>query len=55
MDIISLTSILYELELLGFIKVVRTAGLDIIKINGDFSFISSVEEYYKMLNSRNGD
>ena len=55
MDIISLTSILYKLELLGFIKVVRTAGLDIIKINGDFSFISSVEEYYKMLNSRNGD
>lgn len=55
MDIISLTSLLYELELLGFIKVVRTAGLDIIKINGDFSFISSVEEYYKMLNSRNGD
>ena len=55
LDIISLTSILYELELLGFLKVVRTAGLDIIKINGDFSFISSVEEYYKMLNSRNGD
>lgn len=55
LDIISLTSILYELELLGYIKVVRTAGLDIIKINGDFSFISSVEEYYKMLNSRNGD
>ena len=55
LDIISLTSILYELELLGLIKVVRTAGLDIIKINGDFSFISSVEEYYKMLNSRNGD
>ena len=55
LNIISLTSILYELELLGFIKVVRTAGLDIIKINGDFSFISSVEEYYKMLNSRNGD
>jgi len=55
LDIISLTSILYELELLGFLKVVRTAGLDIIKINGDFSFTSSVEEYYKMLNSRNGD
>ena len=55
LEIISLTSILYELELLGYIKVVRTAGLDIIKINGDFSFISSVEEYYKMLNSRNGD
>ena len=55
LDIISLTSILYELELLGYIKVVRTAGLDIIKINGNFSFISSVEEYYKMLNSRNGD
>ena len=36
LDIISLTSILYELELLGYIKVVRTAGLDIIKINGDF-------------------
>ena len=55
LDIITLTSILYELELLGLIKVVRTAGLDIIKINDDFSFISSVEEYYKMLNSRNGD
>ena len=55
LDIITLTSILYDLELLGYLKVIRTAGLDVVKINGDYSFISIVEDYYELLNSRSGE
>ena len=55
LDIVTLTSILYDLELMGYIKVIRTAGLDVIRLKGEGSFISFVEEYYKLLNSQNGD
>jgi len=50
LDIITLTILLYKLELLNFIKVVRTAGLDIIKINSDIDALRCVEEYYRMIN-----
>ena len=46
LDIIALTALLYKLELLGFIKVIRTAGLDIIKIETDMNFCECVREYY---------
>lgn len=35
-----------KLQNMGYIKVIRTAGLDIIKINEDFTFIEVVEKYY---------
>ncbi len=50
LDIITLTSLLYDLELLGYIRVVRTAGLDVIKINTDMSFLDCVNAYYKTIN-----
>ena len=50
LDIITLTALLYELELLGYLKVVRTAGLDVVKLLTDNSFIDCVGEYYRQIN-----
>jgi hypothetical protein len=52
LDIISLTTLLYKIEMLGFIKVVRTAGLDVIRIETDFDFFNCVEEYYRVINNK---
>jgi len=50
LDIISLTSLLYKIELLGYIKVNRTAGLDVVNIKTDWDFFGCVREYYKAIN-----
>lgn len=50
LDIIALTNLLYKIELLGYIKVIRTAGLDIIRIYTDMDFLSCVAEYYRQIN-----
>ena len=47
--IISLTSLLYKLELMGYIKVIRTAGLDIINIITEMSFDDCILAYYRSL------
>lgn len=49
MGIVSLTSLLYRLELMGYIKVIRTAGLDVINIMTDMSFEDCVLAYYQSL------
>ncbi|MPL98147.1 hypothetical protein SDC9_44347 [bioreactor metagenome] len=48
-SIISLTSLLYKLELMGYIKVIRTAGLDVINIITMMSFEDCVLAYYQSL------
>ena len=50
LDIISLTALLYKIELLGHINVVRTAGLDVVKIKSNWSFLDCVAEYYRAIN-----
>ena len=50
LDIISLTALLYKIELLGYIKVNRTAGLDVINIKNEWDFLDCVAEYYKAIN-----
>lgn len=50
LDIITLTSMLYDLEQLGYLRVIRTAGLDVVKLLTDYSFIDCVNEYYRQLN-----
>ena len=50
LDIISLTTLLYRIEKYGFIKVERTAGLDVIRINTKFDFYKCIEEYYRTIN-----
>lgn len=51
LDIIILTSLLYDLELMGLLKVVRTAGLDVVKLTNEMSFLDCVQEYYSRINS----
>ena len=50
LDIISLTSLLYKIEILGHIKVNRTAGLDVINILTGWTFFDCVREYYRAIN-----
>lgn len=50
LDIITLTSLLNKIELMGYIKVVRTAGLDVIDIQRQIDFLGCVREYYDAIN-----
>jgi hypothetical protein len=49
-DIINLTALLYKIELLGHIKVVRTAGLDVVQIKTEWNYYECIEEYYRAIN-----
>jgi len=51
LDIVTLIDLLYQLDNMGFIKVERTAGLDVIRIKDKPTFIDCIEMYYKSLNS----
>jgi len=53
LDVIILTNLLYKLELMQdkYIKVNRTAGLDVIDIRTDMTFLDCVREYYRQINS----
>lgn len=50
LDIITLISLLNKIELMGYIKVVRTAGLDYIAIKKEIDFLGCVREYYGAIN-----
>ena len=50
LDIITLTSLLNKIEHMGYIKVVRTAGLDVIDIEKTIDFLGCVSEYYGAIN-----
>lgn len=50
LDIITLVNLLNKIELLGYIKVVRTAGLDVIQIKKKMDFLECVREYYRAIN-----
>jgi hypothetical protein len=52
LDIIALTTLLYKIELMGYIKVVRTAGLDVIGIHTEMDFLECVRDYYRRINER---
>ncbi len=51
MDSITLINALYKLETLGYIKVIRTAGLDVIDIETAMTFQDCVQAYYDDLNN----
>lgn len=51
LDSITLINSLYKLETLGYINVIRTAGLDVIDIRTDMTFIDCVQAYYNELNN----
>lgn len=49
LDIVSLTMELDRLAHLGHIEVIRTAGLDVVKLLTDMSFSQCIEAYYASL------
>lgn len=49
LDTICMLEVLRKIENLGEIKIIRTAGLDVIKINNQRSFLECVEEYYNTI------
>ena len=58
LDIITLTAILNKIELMEYIKVIRTAGLDIIRLNNSIQgkthadkFLWCVGKYYESINA----
>ncbi|MBB5182682.1 DUF4007 family protein [Catenisphaera adipataccumulans] len=53
LDSISMLELLHEVEKLGEIKIIRTAGLDVIRINHDRTFEECVENYYDDIEGRN--
>ena len=55
LDMISLLELLNKVERLGYISVVRTAGLDVVRIKTEWSFLECVEQYYKAINSVGGE
>lgn len=50
LDTFSIASYLDKLQNMGLIKVNRTAGLDLINITTNWSFIDCVAEYYRSIN-----
>ncbi len=53
LDAISMLDLLRVIEKLGEIKIIRTAGLDIIRILSDKDFHSCVDMYYATLEEQN--
>ncbi len=49
LDMVRVIGILYRLEKHGYLKVVRTAGLDVVKITTDLNFLDCIRLYYKKL------
>ena len=49
LDAITMLEILHEIENIDLIKIIRTAGLDVIYINKPMDFYECVNQYYKNL------
>ena len=49
LDTITLLTVLNAAERAGYIEVVRTAGLDLLHITTDMSFLDCVRQYYSKL------
>jgi hypothetical protein len=47
---IRVINILYRLEKLGYVRVIRTAGLDVVELLTEMSYIDCIREYYNTLN-----
>ncbi len=49
LDSIGLFGILGKLELMGYVKIIRTSGLDIIEITTKMTFLDCVQRHYESL------
>lgn len=52
LDAITMLDVLYQVERIGKIKINRTAGLDVIHIMGNYSFLDCVNAYYESINEQ---
>lgn len=50
LDAITMLDVLHKVEKIGAIKIIRTAGLDIIRIVGNYTFEDCVDNYYQSIN-----
>ena len=50
LDSVTLLDVLHEVEKMGAIKIIRTAGLDVIHINGQLTFDECVDRFYENIN-----
>lgn len=50
LDAITMLDVLHEIENIGQIKIIRTAGLDVIHLNVSYSFEECVTKYYETIN-----
>lgn len=51
LDVITMIDVLHKVEKTGAIKIIRTAGLDVIRIEHRYTFDECVENYYKSIES----
>lgn len=52
MDSIAMLDVLYRIEKLGLIKINRTAGLDVITIQEELSFLECVKRFYASIDEQ---
>ena len=52
LDSITMLDVLYQIEKLGLIKINRTAGLDVITIQEEVSFLECVERFYMSIDEQ---
>jgi len=48
-DTIALSSLLLDLESLGYLKIIRTAGLDVVRLESNLTYQACIEQYYKSI------
>ena len=51
LDVITMVDVLHEAEKTGAIKIIRTAGLDIIRIEHRYTFDECVDKFYESIES----
>ncbi len=49
LDAITMLDILHDIENIGMLKIIRTAGLDVIHLSKQMTFIECVEHYYESI------
>lgn len=49
LDAITMLDVLHQVEKLGLVKIIRTAGLDVIQLKQNYSFEECVDNYYECI------
>ena len=49
LDAITMLDALHRVEKMGLVKIIRTAGLDVIRLEQCYSFTECVDKYYECI------